>query len=156
MSDSNPDTSQQRAAVDPEARDSLIHRVQVTQLLRIGSALGVGVLVAALTLWSTVQAQSARIDALAARVTQTEAARETMAHDVQALREAMADVRADTRVTRAQVELVARGELDGGWRPWRERVHGHGPARQEVREVAPQQEAHHARDPEDPRTHQRE
>ena len=108
MSDSNPDTSQQRAAVDPEARDSLIHRVQVTQLLRIGSALGVGVLVAALTLWSTVQAQSARIDALAARVTQTEAARETMAHDVQALREAMADVRADTRVTRAQVELVAR------------------------------------------------
>jgi len=48
VTDSAPDTSQQRAAVDPEAHDSLIHRVQVTQLLRIGSALGVGVLVAAL------------------------------------------------------------------------------------------------------------
>lgn len=113
MTDSAPDTSQQRAAaVDPEARDSLVHRTRVDTLIwvvgGIISTCGVGVVVTGIVLWSTVQTQSARIDALAARVTQTEAARETMAHDVQALREAMADVRADTRVTRAQVELVAR------------------------------------------------
>lgn len=104
MSEPAPDTS----AVDTEARDSLVHRTQVNQLLRIGSALGVAVLVAALTLWSTVQAQSARIDALAARVTQTEVARESATRDVQLLRDAIADVRADTRVMRTQLELTVR------------------------------------------------
>ena len=108
----SPDATGQRQSIDPDARDSLVHRTQVNQLLRIGSALGVAVLVAALTLWSTVQAQSARIDAIAARVTQTETAGGTVARDVQALRDAIADVRADTRVIRAQLDPSARTRSD--------------------------------------------
>jgi len=34
VTDSAPDTSQQRAAVDPEARDSLVHRTRVDTLTR--------------------------------------------------------------------------------------------------------------------------
>jgi hypothetical protein len=108
MTEPSSDTSQRLAAVDPEARDSLVHRTQVNQLLRIGSALGVAVLGAALVLWSTVQTLAVRVDGLAARVTQAEVARESATHDVQLLRDAIADVRADTRVMRTQLELTVR------------------------------------------------
>jgi len=68
VTDSAPDTSQQRAAVDPEARDSLVHRTRVDTLIwvvgGIVSTCGAGVLVTAIVLWSTVQTQTARLDAL--------------------------------------------------------------------------------------------
>jgi septal ring factor EnvC (AmiA/AmiB activator) len=103
-----PDTSQQRAALDGEARTSLVHRTEVSLLIRICSASGLAVLIAALTLWSTVQSQSARLDALAARVAQVEGTSSSTAREVQGLRDAIADVRADTRVMRTQLELTVR------------------------------------------------
>ena len=122
MSDSNPDTSQQRAAaVDPEARDSLVHRVRVDTLIwvvgGIVSTCGVGVLVTAIMLWSTVQTQTARLDALSSRVTQVETAKEATSREVQGLRSDLAEVRADTRVIRAQLDLTVRAlNADGAHR----------------------------------------
>lgn len=108
----SPDTSQRLSAVDPESRDSLVHRTRIDTLLwvvgGVGGTLGAGVLIAALSLWSTVQAQSARLDALGARVTQVEVARAADARDLQAVRDAVAEVRADTRVIRTQLDLTVR------------------------------------------------
>ncbi len=108
----NPDTSQQRAAVDPEARDSLVHRTRVDTIIwvvgGIISTCGLGAIVTGIALWSTVQTQAARLDALTSRIVQVETTRAADAHDLQAVRDAVAEVRADTRVIRTQLDLTVR------------------------------------------------